>query len=53
VDSFSVGFEWTQVVLETGDERYVLDGLRSREGVEDIAHHAGVDADVFGFGGLA
>ena len=51
--AFAVGLEWSEVVLEAGDESYVADGFSRCDGFEEVAHHGGVDADVFGFGGLA
>jgi len=51
--AFAVGLEWAEVVFEAGDEGYVADGLGRRDGFQEVAHHGGVDADVFGFGGLA
>ncbi len=51
--SFAVGLEGAEIVLEAGDEGDVFDRLRGAESCEQVAHHGGVDADVFGFGGLA
>ena len=40
-------------MLEAGDESYVLEGSGRGDCFEEVAHHGAVDADVFGFGGLA
>jgi hypothetical protein len=51
--AFAVGFEGSEVVLEAGDERGVLEGAGGGDGFEEVAHHGAVDADVLFFGGLA
>ena len=51
--ALAVGFEGSEIVLETGNEGDVLDRACGCDGCEQVPHHGGVDADVFGFGGLA
>ena len=44
--------EGSEVVLQSGDEGYVLDGACGGGGGEEVAHHGAVDADVLSFGRL-
>ena len=47
-----IGVERSEVMLQAGDERDMLDGARRRDRVEQRADDAGVDLDVFFFGRL-
>ena len=48
----AVGFEGSEIVLGAGDQRGVPEWL-ARQGLEQVAGHATVDAHVFRLGGLA
>ena len=50
--SLCIGLEGSHVMLETGDQRDMANGLAFHR-AQEIAHHAGVDAAVFCFRRLA
>jgi hypothetical protein len=52
-NAFSIGLEWPEIVFEAGDQPDMSHGTRRRDGVEEVAHHGGVDADVLNLGRLA
>ena len=47
--ALAVGLERSEVMLEARDERDVPDAAGGTQRIEDVPHHAGVDADVLGF----
>ena len=51
--AFAVGLEGAEVVLEAGDEGYVVDGVRGARSGEEVPDHGAIDADVFFLCGLA
>ena len=50
--TFAVRLEWAEVVLETCDERYVANRAGPGDNIQKVAHHGGIDSDVFRFSGL-
>ena len=45
--TLAVALERPQVMLQSGDQRDVLHGLPGRNCLQQVAHHARIDADVF------